>query len=468
MSAGIGRLGELYGLSPATMAGLANVSGTTPVGEGVPPPAPAQDPNELGDSAGGFPGLSGAGALPEQPTKVAASPKEVYGPPEPTIGPPAPPPYDPYTDPNLGGGPASGSAAMTVPAHWQPGSHAVSLQHGMSPEELEPAAYAEDVASGHEIGAANKRLEAAQQRGMADAVYSAAHAQASKIANDRIQQLNQDRDNYVTKETKRLDQMALATQKEVDPDAYWRERGSGSKLAAALMIGLNQFAVLWRGRGTNTAMEIINKGIDDNIHAQQANISNAGRALEQRQNLYARNVAAFGDKERAILATKVQYLDQVAAMADGQKAQAGVAENEAAHEQMLGAIYKERAKAAADFAKLTHTQATEQMNAHFVPQQTVGLGGPSAAKREGNLVTLPDGTSYVMPSEKTANEAIEKVQNLDKLQRRNNEIMQLRLKARKLDPVVNATEFNTLKHQLADLADEKVALLSLALGQGTV
>lgn len=466
-----GRLGSLYNLSPATIAGLANVTGEAAPdaaewGYGNPNAPPAEQ-------------VATATAPPGAPTKFDSkgyaitgntTPEmiaERTGEPEAPVSAAAPgasraASVDPYS----AGYGASASPARTVPAHWQPGSHSVGLQHGMAPSELEQGASERDVATGYGLMAADKHLEAAQKAGMADAVYASAHQMASQQANERISQLNRDRDNYVATERKKLDQLAAETQKEVDPNAYWKERGSGAQLAAALMIGLNEFATLWRGRGTNTAKALIDEGIARNIDAQKTNISNARNALTGRESIYARNLAAFGDQERATLATKVNYLDQVSAMADAKRAEVKTDEAQAGHDELVKHLYDERAQAADKFAQLTHTQATEQMNEHFVPPQTVG--GASQLKREGDLVTLSDGTTFKMGSEKIADKAVEKIQVLDKLQRRNNDILKLRAEAVKLDPILDATEFAKKKALLEEYADEKVALMSIGLEQGTV
>lgn len=410
---GIGRLGELYGLSPATMAGLANVAGVPPP---PPPPAappvdpdspeawaaaaaaagdtnaqsfvaPPTSPNPLARSNPNSAAAIAAGVKPDNPAAAAEAARQQAL----ADATPQAPPETPEDAALRRAQEADQAHARdiiaqqqqnvkvgAIPAHWQPGSHTVALQHGMAPGELEPGQYHRDVAAGHSLLAADKRLEGAQQAGMADAVYASAHAMASQQANERLAQLNQERDRYITNETKKLDQMAAATQKEVDPDAYWKAKGGGAKVAAALMIGLNQFAVMWRGRGTNTAMEMINEAVDNNIKAQQANIANAKSALDQRQNLYARNLAVFGDRERAVLATKMQYLDQVGALADAQRAKAGQADAEAGYHDLIAKVNATKADYADQFSKLTHTQANEQMNEVFKPTQYMAMGGGAA------------------------------------------------------------------------------------------
>lgn len=476
---GVGRLGELYGLSPATLAGLANIKGEQP------PPVDPDSPEawQAAAAAAGAPGgvrVPGEGQTygDMQTPATKGIPKEtpkpnmlggtfingefVETPTEKDTPEAAPEP----TRAQVGSGQAvPASPAYTVPAHWQAGNHSVSMQRGMAPEELEQGQYDRDVAAGQGLLAADKHLEAAQKAGMADAVYSSAHAMMSQRANEQIAAINQRKTEYVADQQKKLDALALETQKTVDPNALWKERGTGASISAAVMIGLGQFATMASGRGTNAALQIVNENIDRNIAAQRDNIANTHRAFDNASNLYQRNLATFGDEERATLATKVQYLDQVAALADAKRAEAGINQAEGAQHDFIRGIYEQRAKARDDFAAKTHTQVAEQETEHFVPTQTVGAG---ASKREENLVTLSDGTTFVMPSKEVAGESIKKIQVLDQLQRNNNEIMQLRAEAAKLNPVTDYTAYKTAIGKLKDLGEQKVALTSLALGQGVV
>lgn len=410
MNGGIGRLGELYGLSPATLAGLASIAGK-------PAPAPV-DPNSPEAWAAAASAAGAPGAVKElapgpnpyaQPTAPdAAGPKKYaldshgYAVTENTLpgdvaertgqsmapdSTPQGPGHDGFptvksSDASAGGpgGAPAVAPSVTIPAHWQPGSHSVSLHHGMNPAELERGETLRDSAMGHGIIAADKRLEAAQAAGMADAVYASAHQMISQRTNERIAQINQQKDAYVAGEQKKFEQLSIATQKEVDPNAYFKSKGSAARFASALMIGLNEFAVLWRGRGTNTAKAIIDEEIQRNIDAQKTNIANARNALAARESVYGRNVAAFGDKERSELASKVQYLDQVMGLVEAKRATAKSVEAEAGAHDLLRALSADRANHADEFATKTHTQATEQMSEAFKPTQTLGGGAVGKGK----------------------------------------------------------------------------------------
>jgi len=301
---------------------------------------------------------------------------------------------------------------------------------------------------------------------MADAVYASAHQMMAQRTNEQIAAIQQQKAAYVEDQKKKLEDLSAQTQQKEDPDAYWKERGTFGSVLTGIMIGLGQFASMASGRGTNGALQIVNEGIDRNIASQRANIANAHKAYDTASNLFEKNLAAFGDEERAALATKVQYLDQVAAMADAQRAQAGITDAEAANHGFLRGIYNQRAQAADDFAKLTHTQIAEQETEHYAPATTIG--GPTAdAPREKNLVTLSDGTTVKMP-EGTDTKLIEKMQARSAIMRINDEILNLRQRYYETTPVMDYTERKAIINRLNELALDKVDQQSVMLGQGVV
>lgn len=375
-------------------------------------------------------------------------------------------PKEPTRDQVGAGMAVPSNPATTIPAHWQPGSHTVSMQRGMNPEELEQGQYYRDVFAGHGLLEGDKHLEAERQRGMADAVYAGAHAMMAQRVNDQMAAIQQRRAQYVANQQKKLEDLATEAQKQEDPKAFWKDQGTLGTILTGIMIGLGQFASMASGRGENAALKIVNDNIDRNIASQRANIANAHKAYDTASSLYEKNLAAFGDEERANLATKVQYLDQVMAMADAQRAQAGITDAEAANHGFLKSLYNQRAQAADDFSKLTHTQVAEQENEHFVPAQTVG--GAGSAKREGNLVTTSDGTTYHFGSEKTADEAIKRIQGFDDVQRITNKILQIRKETMKLDPIVDKTQYESNMLNLKRLRGALLVSKSVGDGQGTV
>lgn len=500
---GLGRLGEMYGLSPATMAGLAQIKGVPPpqvinaspvvIGNEPAPPPPVDEnspeawaaaakaagapgavitdtggsPNPLARSNPNSAPAQAAGVAPDNPAAAEAADRakalagaDPQGPVLDTY-----PTVKPLNQDAVGGGMAAPVVpGRVVPAHWQPGSHSVAVQHGMDPEALADGRIERELGAQHGVMAADARLEAAQKAGMADAVYASAHAMASKQAADQMAAIEVQRQQYVKQEQVKLEQMAAETQKKVDPGAYWKEKGSGAKFAAALMIGLNQFAVMWRGRGTNTAMQIIDDEINRNIDAQKTNIANARSALDKRENLYARNLAVFGDKERAVLATKMQYLDQVSALADAKRVEAKSTEAEAGYHELRKSIYDQRAAHADDFAKLTETKTAEQMNEHFVPPTIIGGTAGVKGKDDHYVPTLG---GYARSKEDAAKLNAKGALRMQ-ISENAHQIYGLIEKAKSLNSVTDRLKLQQLDEQIDSLVDDSLTKNTVLEGQGAM
>lgn len=264
------------------------------------------------------------------------------------------------------------AAARLGAGHW---SQSDSAQGDTAASALEAGQVDRDTALIHEMGAADKRLEAARQDGMAEAVYAAAHAAMTKQTNDQLAAIAHQRSAYVEQEQQKLSSLAAETQAKVDPEAYWKERGSGARVLAAIAIGLGQFGALMRG-GNNNAYDIIKGQIDANIRAQEVNVANAKHAYDVRSNLYAQNLAAFGDRDRAALVTKINYLDQVSAMANQQHAAAKGTTNMADWLDFKAKIDRERADSEDRYRVLNVDRSTKT----FAYSPLQGLGGASATK----------------------------------------------------------------------------------------
>ena len=426
------------------------------MGPPIAPPAPRMDPAK-------FKALMGKAEA--DLAKSHASQGLRAGPPQ--MGPPlAPPPEE--TD-------EAGSAVPDAPpgqnyspghlvgAKWVPGTRSETVQHGIDESKLEPGQRLRAEGLNHAEWSLDKTQEAAAREAQGDVAYAAAHAQATQEAAERAQRIENEKQAYTIREHEKLDALNTAAQAQVDPEAA---KGSmGSQILAALSVGLGQFGASLNG-GTNTALQIVNGNIDRRIAAQQHNIANAHKSLSNEQSLYKDNLAAFGDKERASLATKMQYIDQAKAQLDQVYASQKNTRNEAQYHAMREGLDEKYAGYADQFGIRTADQRTTTGNEHFAPAHMEG--GGAAGKDLPNIVTGSDGTSYQMPNEKEHGRAVEQIQVMNRLQRYNNEALRTRGRLDKLNPVTDRTKYQTEMKTLEDLEEDKAALISTGLGQGVL
>ncbi|AKU96998.1 hypothetical protein AKJ09_03662 [Labilithrix luteola] len=273
----------------------------------------------------------------------------------------------------------SGEAAPTGPMpgaggapRWVPGTRSGKIEYGIDPETLRTGREHRENEAGARLLAADARFKAARLETAAEAELAQADVIASERANAVRNRIAQERQAYVERERSKFDRLAADASRDVDENAYWKERGGTlAQIIGAIAVGIGQFGASLTG-GKNAALEVIQSGIDRNIDAQKANIAKARSAYELRSNLYARNLESIGDPERAALATRAQYLDDVKRKLGQVYTSARGARDEAAYQELLASVESERAKAADEFAKLSHDKKTEELTEKFsVP----GAGG---------------------------------------------------------------------------------------------
>ena len=91
---------------------------------------------------------------------------------------------------------------------------------------------------------------------------------------------------------------------------YWANKSTGSKILAAIAVGLGQYSSAING-GPNNALAIINKAVDDDVAKQKYNyeqgLHNKKMLLDNTNTLYGRAMQTFNDQTIAL-----NYAKQIA------------------------------------------------------------------------------------------------------------------------------------------------------------
>lgn len=267
------------------------------------------------------------------------------------------------------------------PAHWQDTARTSSSRSTeYDPERMAAVKDATDSAMGHGMNAGDKQLEAAKQQASADVSYAVAHEQASRQAALEQQRINDERQAYVDDKMAQLNELSTKASAKVDPELA---KGSlGAQILGAIGVALGQFGASING-GQNTALQIVNANIDRNIRAQEVNISNAKQTLKDEQSLYRQNLDMFGDREKAVLATKIAYLDQAKAISDQQYAKSKGTMGEAQKAEFDQKLWNQRGDLEMKLAQSLAVTHEEQGNQRFIPGQAIMSGGASVPASPG-------------------------------------------------------------------------------------
>lgn len=392
-----------YSVSPDVPPAMSSASTPPPVSIGLgpaqlePPPKPSVM-SRLGsgikDAA-----IVGAGGLLGGPAgaSVAANYVTSKNLPAAPAKPEAPPPeLDPAGPPALPGGAddgpllidrRGGGAGRIIPAGMYPHSATTQAHLGRAvPGE-----------SRHAFGASTAlELEGADAQRTADRDYNvqiqnlqADRLQANEDAATRHARIQAERDGIVKQRLSQIEATNAEASAAIDPSQYWQDRGSLAKVLGAITVGLGEYSSKING-GPNTALQIIEGGINREIQAQLANRQLAGQKAGRQERLLDLHLARLGDQDKAADATKLGLYDNTLIQMDAFKAQHGAATSEANFLNLQAGILEKRG----ELVNKMGLQETDDVNKQYTEQwhqaQMLGGSGAPAGKMEGlELIPVP-------------------------------------------------------------------------------
>lgn len=180
--------------------------------------------------------------------------------------------------------------------------------------------------------------------------------------------------------------------KKLDPEQYWKERGTGAKVTSAIAMALGQFGAALTGT-RNSAMDIINDAINRNIEAQKQEIANARENVNLEQNVMAQLRQKGLDEREAEHAARQLYLEgaqqQLETIAAGYKSEA-IKNNAAQASAQLG---QKRADAAVQRSIASQDRVTVQSQSTTAPLK--GAAGGAQQLPAGEAAKLGEASAAV-------------------------------------------------------------------------
>lgn len=204
--------------------------------------------------------------------------------------------------------PSAGIAPTQAP---QAATDAASQSVGMpTAEQLLAQGYQSQISGVNALASAEAKLGEAKQKALIDS--QAYQQSAAKDFQNKTAEL----DN----ENKAL--IADYKAGHIDPNHFWDNKSTVGKVSTAIGLILGGIGQGLMGKGSNSALDFMQKQIDADIDAQKANISKG-------HNLLSFNMQRFGNLKDAAEMTRAQQmamtanmLDQAAAVAQGPEAKA--------------------------------------------------------------------------------------------------------------------------------------------------
>lgn len=462
----LGQLGAFYDLDPGTLGSLASKSGMPidPSWTGGAPAAPAPAPTTFDPSV--------AHSAPPPSTSPMNMPMPAIAPAEgaalaqsmaaqaslPPAGPPAPPQTSPEPQ---------AATAQFIPGHMQQSTQEFGREGGMNPELAGEYAQHRYAQTGEDIA----KIKAEQRNASiyaqaADVVGLDEYVRDQKHQREmQRQQREADRIKYVADNTAKVEAAVTEAQAKVNPDQIW-EGNTFGRVLAAIAVGLGQFGASLT-KTENGAARIIDSAIRNSIDAQKTNQANARQRIGDLRNARIDHLQSIDDEDQRSMANHLLLIEDAKQMTLNWAKNMGYDAAAPNVHALMGQLEGMRADVIKDVATNAGGKWHEKETLKYKEAQQIG-GGASPAKREGNLVTTADGTTYKFDSEKSAEEGRAKLQSFGDVQLLTNEILRIRKETMKLDPLVNRQEFESNKLKLRTLDDQLAVADSKANGQGTV
>jgi hypothetical protein len=231
-----------------------------------------------------------------------------------------------------------------------------------------------EVQKGAELGAA----KAAEERVIRQQRQQDMQAMAAKDANDQMVQENRLEQMQID-ERKALDDLSNTKK---DPERYWKEKGTGARIAAGIAVAFGAFAASMTGM-RNGALDIINSAIDRDLDAQESEIKIKRDKVDAQGNMIARFERQGASRQNARLMARQAYLEDTA-MKIADKAANSPADVKQQADTQIAAIRAEADKAAAKRA---------EHNREFIKTQAPTTVGGNAQLPAGEAAKLGEATS---------------------------------------------------------------------------
>jgi len=132
-----------------------------------------------------------------------------------------------------------------------------------------------------------------------------------KASQERQAAIEAERRRVMGERQAKLDQLSReAAAEKIDPKHFWGDKDTAYKLESALFQGLSGFGASLNG-GPAYAVDKMKQNIDNDIHAQEANLKNKRDTIQAETNLLGQLRQEYGDRQAAETGVRIAMLGMV-------------------------------------------------------------------------------------------------------------------------------------------------------------
>jgi hypothetical protein len=180
----------------------------------------------------------------------------------------------------------------------------------------------------------------------------------------------------VQQDHEKLDQLREETRKDIDPNAFWKNKSAAEKFMGAIAMGIGAYVQTMTG-GQNNAMNILNGAIRDEIDAQKSNRDASHERFKDMRGQMAERKQLFQDERQNFIAKKSAYLEQANSKLAAYMQDAKTDEQKAQIADMQAKVQEEAEKMNLEFSKVSHQVQTKVIQ--------VGGSGPAGGPQMEDL-----------------------------------------------------------------------------------
>ena len=227
-------------------------------------------------------------------------------------------------------------------------------------------------------------LDANTQEQQGQAAVSAAKVsganQEAKLLGEQAQdnaRLATETDEGLARKRAHLAQMVDDVNNEkVDPERFWHSRSTGQRIGIALSMIAGGFAGGWSGTGKNGAADMLDRAVQNDIHAQEETLANKRAGVQQQSQLYEMARGEFHDRQDRMKAMHVTALAQVGKQIDARIAEASDPIEKARLQSARAGIYQKAGEEHLRLDEVGSDKVSTTSHSTFTAAPK-GAGGPS-------------------------------------------------------------------------------------------
>lgn len=205
-------------------------------------------------------------------------------------------------------------------------------------------------------------------------------AQRAAAKEERLGQIMAEADTELAQKTAEREEQYNKF-KNMEFKDYWEQKGTGSRVIAAIAVGLGQFGAGLQGQSGNTALDIINKQIEMDFNKQKANIQKQQEQYQMSKDGVAEAKGDYATQLKNLDIKEAAAYESVAAKYASMLAAQGVPQAQIQADANVQALQAKALDKKLEVQKELRSEVTTNVKKKVEMQQFDANGNPMAEQK---------------------------------------------------------------------------------------